>query len=174
MENEVLPVEGVERVMRDDDLIVSKTDLKGHITYANDVFLQMAELTLQETIGKPHSLIRSRAMPRSVFQLLWEKIQAGEEIFAYVVNRTKSNNHYWVLAHVTPSYDGTGKLCGYHSNRRKPDRAAVEEVSKLYATLLSEEQSVKNAKQGMHAGYARLNSTLKSLGMDYDRFVFSL
>jgi PAS domain-containing protein len=78
----VLPVEGKERVMGADDLIVSKTDLKGHITYANDTFLRMAELTLAETIGKPHSIIRSRAMPRSVFQLLWEKNQGGEEICA--------------------------------------------------------------------------------------------
>lgn len=170
----MLPVEGKERLMGVDDLIVSKTDLKGHITYANDTFLHMAELSLAETIGKPHSVIRSRAMPRSVFQLLWEKIQSGEEIFAYVVNRSKSNNHYWVLAHVTPSYDSAGNLCGYHSNRRRPNPAAVTEISKLYAELLKEEQSVKNAKQGMHAGYARLNSTLKTIGMDYDRFVFSL
>jgi len=157
-----------------DDLIVSKTDLKGHITYANDTFLRMAELTLAETIGKPHSVIRSRAMPRSVFQLLWEKIQSGEEIFAYVVNRSKSNNHYWVLAHVTPSYDASGKLCGYHSHRRKPNPAAIARISQLYAELLAEEQGVKNAKQGMHAGYARLTSTLQNIGMDYDRFVFSL
>lgn len=170
----MLPVEGKEHVMGADDLIVSKTDLKGHITYANDTFLRMAELTLAETIGKPHSVIRSRAMPRSVFQLLWEKIQSGEEIFAYVVNRSKSNNHYWVLAHVTPSYDASGKLCGYHSNRRKPNPAAIARISQLYAELLAEEQAVKNAKQGMHAGYARLTSTLQNIGMDYDRFVFSL
>jgi len=170
----ILPVEGRERVMGADDLIVSKTNLKGHITYANDVFLKIADLTLAETIGKPHSLIRSRAMPRSVFQLLWENIQAGTEVFAYIVNKSKFGDHYWVFAHVTPSFDAKGDIVGYHSNRRKPRPEAIEEISHLYRRLLAAEASVKNAKQGMQAGYTELQHTLQTLGMDYDRYVLSL
>src|SRR5262245_50009336 len=94
---------GRERSFGQDDIIVSKTDLKGRLIYANRVFLDIADLTLKETIGQPHSLIRHPHMPRCIFKLLWERIQAGKELFAYVMNRSKNGDHYWVIAHVTPS-----------------------------------------------------------------------
>ena len=59
-------------------------------------------------------------MPRCVFKLLWNTIDQGEEIFAYVVNLAGSGDHYWVFAHVTPSFDSEGNIIGYHSNRRPP------------------------------------------------------
>ena len=113
---------GVERTFGQDEIIVSKTDLKGRITYANRVFLQVAGYTEREVLGAPHSLIRHPDMPRSVFQLLWDTIQGGREVFAYVVNLAKNGDHYWVLAHVTPTFDDAGKIVGYHSMRRLPAR----------------------------------------------------
>lgn len=83
----ILPPNGRQREMGDDDLIVSKTNLKGHLTYANDVFLDIAGLRLEETLGQPHRLIRHATMPRAIFQLLWETIEAGREIFAYPQSR---------------------------------------------------------------------------------------
>lgn len=91
---------GVERTFDPDQFIVSKTDLKGRITYANKVFLDIADYTEAEILGQPHSVIRHAHMPRCVFRLLWERIQTGREIFAYVVNAAKNGDHYWVLAHV--------------------------------------------------------------------------
>lgn len=170
----MLPLEGTEKVMGDNDIIVSKTDLKGHLVYANDVFLEMAELTLADALGKPHSLIRSQAMPRSVFKLLWDRLEAGREVFAYVVNKTASGNHYWVFAHVTPSYGLNGTVQGYHSNRRKPNATAVANISKVYEALLAAEASVKNGKQSLAAGFALLSDTLKQKGLDYDEYVLSL
>lgn len=170
----MLPLEGTEKHMGDNDIIVSKTDLKGHVTYANDVFLDMAELTLAETIGKPHSLIRSQAMPRCVFKLLWDRLEAGHEVFAYVVNKTRSGNHYWVFAHVTPSRGPDGKINSYHSNRRKPDPAAVAKISPVYEALLAAEASVKNGKQSLAAGFDLLTAALKQKGVDYDEYVLSL
>ncbi|MEO8683580.1 MAG: PAS domain-containing protein [Devosia sp.] len=170
----MLPLEGTEKVMGDNDIIVSKTDLKGHVTYANDVFLDMAELTLAQTLGQPHSLIRSRAMPRSVFKLLWDRLESGHEVFAYVVNRTSSGNHYWVLAHVTPSLGPDGKVHGYHSSRRKPNAAAVGKISKVYEALLAAEAGVKNGKQSLAAGFALLLAALKEKGIDYDEYVLTL
>jgi PAS domain S-box-containing protein len=170
----MLPLEGTEKLMGDNDIIVSKTDLKGHMVYANDVFLDMAELTLAETIGKPHSLIRSQAMPRCVFKLLWDRLEAGHEVFAYVVNKTRSGNHYWVFAHVTPSRGPDGKVNGYHSNRRKPDPAAVGKISKVYEALLAAEASVKNGKQSLAAGFDLLSAALNEKGVDYDEYVLSL
>lgn len=81
--------------------IVSKTDLKGNITYANDLFIEISGYTEKELIGAPHNILRHKDMPRAVFKLLWDKIQKGEEIFAYVKNRAKSGKYYWVHAYVT-------------------------------------------------------------------------
>src|ERR1700761_62065 len=93
---------GKERLWGAEDIIVSKTNLKGIITYANLTFLQVAGYSEEEVLGKPHSIIRHPDMPRCVFKLLWDSISAGGEIFAYVLNLASNGDHYWVLAHVTP------------------------------------------------------------------------
>ena len=95
----------VERTFKEDEIIVSKTDLKGIITYANRTFLEVAMYSEDEVLGQPHSLIRHPDMPRCVFKLLWDTIQGGEEIFAYVKNMAKNGDYYWVFAHVTPTFN---------------------------------------------------------------------
>lgn len=166
---------GVERTFAPDEIIVSKTDLKGRVTYANRVFLRLADYSEEEILGAPHSVIRHPEMPRCVFKLLWDTVAAGKEIFAYVVNRSRNGDHYWVFAHVTPSFDGTGKIDGYHSNRRVPDMAIVKNtIEPLYKSLLGVEQSENNAKQGLQRSTETLLAALKEKGMSYDEFVFSL
>ncbi len=158
-----------------DEIIVSKTDLKGRITYANSVFMRVAGYRETELLGAPHSIIRHPDMPRCVFKLLWDRIAAGEEVFAYVVNRTKGGGFYWVLAHVTPSWDGAGRLVGYHSNRRVPNRQVVDgTIRPLYAELKRIEDEARNAKQGMNAAFEHLVAKLTALETDYDRFIWSL
>jgi PAS domain S-box-containing protein len=169
----VIPT-GVERVMRDGDIIVSKTDLKGRITYANDIFCELADYSVADVMDEPHSLVRNPTMPRCVFKLLWDTIQKGEEIFAYVNNCAKNGDHYWVFAHVTPSYDGAGKIVGYHSNRRKPSKQALSVIAPLYKTLLDEENKHSNRKDGMMAGYNLLLSILEEKGVSYDALILSL
>lgn len=170
----MLSLAGTERMFDENQLIVSKTDTKGRITYANDVFLDVADFSLKNVLNEPHSMIRNEAMPRCIFQLLWEYLQDGREIFAYVVNATKHNDHYWVLAHVTPSYDAQGDIISYHSNRRVPSPAAVSAISDLYGILLAEEKTHTNRKEGQKAGYALLHKILTEKGIDYDEFVLSL
>ncbi len=166
---------GVERFFDRNEIIVSKTDLKGHITYANRTFLNIADYTEKEVMGAPHSIIRHPDMPRCVFQLLWDTIQAKKEIFAYVVNRAKSGDHYWVLAHVTPSFDAQGQIDGYHSNRRVPDKEIIEKkIIPLYKTLLAEEERHSNRKAGMKSATDLLVNLLQKTGVGYDEFVFSL
>lgn len=165
---------GNERVMGDDDMIVSKTNTKGHILYGNDVFLEIADYKVSETLGQPHSILRHPDMPRCVFKLLWDTVQAGNEIFAYVINRGKKGDHYWVLAHVTPSFDTQGNIIGYHSNRRKPTQAALDVIKGLYKTLLDEEKKHTSRKDGMQAGFDLLVSILEEKGVTYDEFVLSL
>ncbi len=164
---------GRERAFQADELIVSKTDLKGRITYANDVFCRVAGYSEQELLGAPHSIIRHPDMPRSVFKLLWQTIEAGGEIFAYVINLARNGDHYWVLAHVTPSRDGTGRIVGYHSNRRKPRPEAVETVARLYRELRTIEEQ-PDRKQGLQRAGARLAEILAEREVSYDRFVLSL
>lgn len=165
---------GVERHFDEHEIIVSKTDLKGRITYANDTFLRVAGYRENEILGQPHSIIRHPDMPRCVFALLWQTIEAGREIFAYVINRSANGDHYWVLANVTPSFDQNGKIIGYHSNRRVPRRDALEKVIPLYKTLCEEEAKEANRKQGMARGIKMVGDLLADAGMDYDEFVFSL
>ncbi len=158
-----------------DDLIVSKTNLKGHITYANKTFLEIADYTEAEVIGQPHNLIRHPDMPRCVFKLLWDTVQAGTEIFAYVVNMTKHGDHYWVLAHVTPSYDPKGGIVGYHSTRRVPNPRTIQDIIvPLYRDLVQIEEGHTNRKDGMDASYRRLVEILAERNVPYDEFVADL
>lgn len=165
---------GIERSIDEHEIIVSKTNLKGRITYANDVFLRIADYSLAEVMEQPHSMIRHPDMPRCVFKLLWDYISNGKEIFAYVVNCAKNGDHYWVFAHVTPSYDEAGELIGYHSNRRKPRKEAIEIIEGLYKTLRDEEAKHTNSKEGMNAGFNLLLEVLKEKGVSYDELILSI
>lgn len=166
---------GKEVFFDDDEIIVSKTNLKGHITYCNDVFLRVAGYSEMEVLGQPHSFIRHPSMPRAVFKLLWDTLQSGREIFAYVINRSKTGDEYWVLAHVTPSRNGDGEITGYHSNRRVPDRQVLEQkIIPLYTALLAEENKHSNRKAGMNAAFDLLVETLNAAGLEYDEFIATL
>lgn len=157
-----------------EDVIVSKTDLTGKITYANNVFLEIAGYEEHEVLGQPHSLIRHPDMPRSVFKFMWDTLEAEKEIFAYVVNMAKNGDHYWVYAHVTPTFGSTGRPIGYHSNRRVPDPAAVAKVKQIYAALLTEERKYTDKREQLAAGTALFLETLQGTGMQYDEFVWTL
>jgi len=165
---------GRETRFGENEIIVSKTDLKGVITYANDVFMRISGYSEAELLGKPHSILRHPAMPRCVFKLLWDTIQGGQEIFAYVLNLAKNGDEYWVFAHVTPSYDMAGKHIGYHSNRRVPHPEALAKVRPLYAALLQEESRHASHKDGMAASFQMVVKTLGDSGLTYSQFVFGL
>ncbi len=137
--------------------------------------MRIAGYTEKEVLGQPHSLIRHPHMPRCVFKLLWDTLHGDSEIFAYVINRAKNGDHYWVLAHVTPSKDTKGEVIGYHSNRRVPDKRIVtEHIIPLYRTLLAEEQKYENRKEGMQAAYGMVGALLADSGVGYDEFVATL
>ncbi len=165
---------GRESPFGEEEIIVTKTDLKGRITYANDVFLRVAHLTEDEAIGAPHSIIRHPDMPRAAFKLLWDRIEAGHEVFAYVLNLAANGDHYWVFAHVTPSRDDAGRIVGYHSNRRKPDAAQVAKIAPIYRALAEEERRDEDRKDGLKRSSAMLAGMLAKAGTSYDELVFSL
>lgn len=157
-----------------DDLIVSKTDLKGVITYANHTFLEVAGYEEDECVGQQHNLIRNSNMPRAVFKLLWSTLQEGNEIFAYVVNATKDGGHYWVIAHVTPSREN-GEIIGYHSTRRVPNPETIKNtIIPLYDKLRAIEENNPSKKDGLEASVSALQNILAEKGVSYDAFMSSL
>ena len=166
---------GVERTFPEHELIVSKTNPKGFITYGNDIFIDMSGFTERELLGAPHNIIRHPHMPKCIFKLLWDVIQGGGEIFAYVVNRAKNGDHYWVYAHVTPWLDKSGTIEGYHSNRRVASRSVVKDVIEpTYAKLLSIEQQHLHPKEAMAASTAILLQAIEDAGFpSYDEFIHS-
>ena len=165
---------GIESRFGDEEIIVSKTNLKGRITYVNDVFLRVSRYSFTDILGAPHNVIRHPEMPRCVFKMLWDTIQNGDEIFAYVLNMASNGDHYWVFAHVTPSRDATGQVVGYHSNRRKPTPDQVARIAPLYRTLFEHETQCSDRKEGLQRSHATLMTMLRDQGVDYDQFVFAV
>ena len=153
----------------ENEMIVSKTDTKGTITYCNDLFLKLAGYTEKELLGAPHNIIRHPDMPKIVFKLLWDTLNQGKEIYAYVINRAKNGDFYWVFANVTPSYDSNGKVIGYYSVRRKPSQESIDIIKPLYKRLLIAE------KHGsMNESEQIFNDLLASNGGRYDQFILSI
>ncbi len=129
------PVTNTEIPVSIDDVLISKTDLKGIITYANDDFIKISGYSSEELIGKPHNLIRHPDVPSEVFQELWETIQSGDPWTGTVKNRAISGDYYWVDATVTPSFDDDNKINGYVSVRKKASQDQILKAWELYARV---------------------------------------
>ncbi len=162
-----------EMVMDEQDVIVSKTDKRGIITYGNREFMKYAKYPESVLLGAPHNIIRHPDMPRAVYKLLWETIESGQEIFAYVKNLSADGSFYWVLANITPVYDGNKNIVGYYSFRRRPERKAIDTISAIY----SEMKSIENrypGNSGMEHSYNFLMNMLNSKRTSYEEFVLSI
>jgi PAS domain S-box-containing protein len=162
-----------ERVMREDDFLVSKTDRLGRITYGNRIFIEYSGYSEAELLGRAHNIVRHPDMPRGVFKYLWDTLQTQQECFAYVKNRSKDGGFYWVFANVTPSFGADGQVDGYFSVRRKPSPAAITRISALYRQMLEEEKRV-GPKAACAASLALLNTTLAQHGVRYASYILSI
>ncbi len=120
-------------------LIVSRTDLQGIITHANDAFVEMSGYSREALIGAPQNILRHPDMPRAAYQSLWDTVMRGEKWHGYVKNLSKDGSFYWVYATVVPNVRG-GVATGYTSVRRKASRRRVAEMAALYAQQLTQEQ----------------------------------
>jgi methyl-accepting chemotaxis protein len=123
-----------EYVLTSDDLIVSKTDLKGIITFVNDDLVRITGYSRNELIGSSHNIFRHPDMPKEAFSDLWNTIKRQFTWSGLVKNKTKSGGFYWVRANVTPIYENE-KIVGYMSVRRKPNADNVREIEKIYADM---------------------------------------
>lgn len=172
MKRHIVPTQS-ERVMGDDDFIVSKTDTRGIITYGNRIFIEMSKYDEKELLGIQHNIIRHPDMPRTVFKLLWDTISQGNEIFAFVKNLAKDGSFYWVFANVTPSFDEKGKIIGYFSVRRKPNRDAIRVIEQVYQQVLTVEKNA-GAKGAIEMGTKAVVDFLESKATTYDKLVIDL
>ncbi len=156
-----------ESEFKPEEIFFSSTDLKGIIISGNDVFQRISKYSMEELIGSPHNIIRHPDMPRIVFKLLWDYIQSGKPIVAYVKNMAKDGSYYWVLATVMPVKDESGNIREYISIRIKPTTEYFKLIPKVYADLLEIEKN-----EGMEASFKALIEILKTLGYEsYDDFM---
>ncbi|MCL7461888.1 PAS domain-containing methyl-accepting chemotaxis protein [Pseudomonas sp. NW5] len=130
------PVTQREYELQDDDFLISRTDLKGVITYANPAFVKVSGFTHEELIGENHNLVRHPDMPPVAFANLWSTVEAGHSWNGYVKNRRKNGDHYWVRANVTPYYEN-GRLAGYASVRVRPSREEVARHDAAYREIMA-------------------------------------
>ncbi|KXB29774.1 aerotaxis receptor Aer [Dechloromonas denitrificans] len=163
----------VERLMREDDFIVSKTSAKGIITYGNPIFIEFSGYSEAELLGSQHNIIRHPDMPRAAFKLAWDTIQAGQEFFGYVKNLAKDGSFYWVFTHISPDFDLRRNIVGYTSVRRCPQRSALAKIEPVYQQMLAAERAA-GARDAIAAGTQVLLDLLKQTGMGYEELVFSL
>ncbi|MDR2034431.1 MAG: PAS domain-containing protein [Helicobacteraceae bacterium] len=123
-----------EIILNDNHFLVSQTDSHGRITFANEDFLKVCGFSLNELIGKPHSIVRHPDMPKAAFKQLWDTIQSGKVWTGFVKNRAKNGDFYWVYATIMHATNCSGEKA-YISARRKPNRAEIVEAEELYRTL---------------------------------------
>jgi len=133
------PVTNVEYDLRENLSIVSKTDLKGIITYVNPDFIEASGFIEKELIGQPHNLLRHPDMPEEAFADMWATLKAGKPWTGIVKNRRKNGDHYWVTANVTPIFEG-GNCVGYLSVRTKPSRQVIDAHAAVYRRFKEDKQ----------------------------------
>ncbi len=176
MKNKIAPTNN-ERVMADDEFIVSKTDATGRLTYGNRIFIDYSGYSEQELLGQQHNIIRHPDMPRAVFHLLWSTLKSGNEFFGYVKNMSKDGSFYWVFANVTPSYSNSGAnvkdISGFFSVRRKPDPGKLRIIDALYKEMLVAEQAA-GTSAAIAAGTKVLMDVVNKTGKDYREFILSI
>jgi len=123
-----------------DGLILSSTDLKGIITYANRKFCEIAGYTKKELTGKNHNIVRHPDMPKAAFKELWDTIQAGKEWTGVVKNLRKDGRYYWVYSHITPVMNDEGEIVGYTAARRPASENEINECIPLYKEIIEQEK----------------------------------
>jgi len=128
-----------EEYIFSDGLIISSTDLRGIITYANRKFCDIANYTKKELTGKNHNIIRHPDMPKAAFEELWDTLKQGKTWTGLVKNLRKDGKYYWVNTHITPVKDNEGNIIGYTAARRPADRTEIEEIIPQYRNMILKE-----------------------------------
>ena len=121
--------------LQNEDILLSTTDTRSHITYANRTFCEIAGYSIEEMTNRPHNMVRHPDMPATAFENLWSHLKKGQSWMGLVKNRCKNGDFYWVNAFVTPITDSQGNVREYQSVRTKPDAGVLDRAKKLYPKL---------------------------------------
>ena len=167
------PTNNNEVIVPDDKILVSKTDTKGDITYANSTFCTISGFSESELLGHHHNIVRHPDMPRVIFKILWDSLNVNREFNGYIKNLTKDGNYYWVFANVTPNFSDESELVGFYSVRRKPDPEKLNYIKNLYADLLDIEQQSSGSDSIQKSQY-KLDSILNANEKGYDEFILTI
>ncbi len=149
--------------------IVSRTDKKGIIQFANDYFMDIAGYNEKELYGQPHNVIRHPDMPKIIFKLLWDNLKQGKDMRAIIKNLAKDGRYYWVITNFHTLRDKDGNITGYYARRKAVPQYVKEEIEKLYSTLKEIEE-----KGGMEASEKYLNEWLAKHNTSFQDYVESL
>lgn len=155
-----LPVVNVEHELKDGASIVSRTDLRGVITYVNSDFLEASGFSESELMGQAHSVVRHPDMPPEAFEDLWRTLKRGRPWTGVVKNRRKDGAYYWVVANVTPVFEA-GDCIGYLSVRSKPTRAQIQAHDEVYRLFRSGQQGPLQIREGVAVKRTRLTGLLE-------------
>ncbi|WKV49894.1 MULTISPECIES: methyl-accepting chemotaxis protein [Dickeya] len=128
------PITQQEYLLDDNTTLMSTTDVKSHITYANSAFIRVSGFDEHELMGTPHNLVRHPDMPIEAFADMWYTLQQGDSWTGLVKNRRKNGDHYWVRANVTPVYHHN-QLAGYISVRNTPKAEEIQAAEPLYEAV---------------------------------------
>ncbi len=131
----------IEHEVRSIDMIVSKGDAEGNITYTNPIFMKISGYSQGELLDQPHSILRHPDMPKVIFKHLWSSIKEGNDVNAYVKNLCKDGGYYWILAQVRVAKNPDGSFRNYVSTRKNITAGAKEIIKNLYAKLLEVEKA---------------------------------
>jgi len=130
-----------EYEVKDIDLIVSKSDAEGNITYVNPIFVKISGYSQASLLEEPHSILRHPDMPKVIFWYLWKNIKEGKEVVAFVKNLCADGGYYWVLASVKMAKNPDGSFRNYMSTRKKVKEDAKSVITKLYDQWLMIEKT---------------------------------
>ena len=151
-----------ELEVRDIDIVVSKSDESGVITYANQIFVKLSGYAQSELLDRPHSILRHPDMPSVVFKFLWKELKEGNDVFAFVKNLSKDGKYYWTFANVRVAKNPDGSLRNYVSTRRKMSDKAKKTIIPLYKALLEKEKN-----NGVDASWKLLEDILVKNGASF-------
>jgi len=149
--------------------IMSKTDTRGIIEYANEYFMEISGYEEFELMGRPHNIIRHPDMPKTIFKLMWDSIEKGQNIHAFVKNMAKDGRYYWVLTNFEIKKDAEGNVISYYARRKAAPRNAIYEIDRLYYIL----KSIEN-KQDMQTALNYFIGMLEEKNMTYNQFILSI
>ena len=162
-----------ELEIRSDQLMITKCDLNGKITYCNQSFIEISGYTEAELIGQTFALIRHSDMPKGIFFKMWQSLKNQREFNGFIKNKTKKDDHYWTFANITPCHNVSGNISGYTCAMRQPNPAAIMMFSMYYEQMLAQEAGQRN-EEAAKASLKLLIEQLSAMGDDYEACVFKL